>query len=80
MTQIDFKPPHSIKDALQRFGLELHCLMAWMRDEAQFHDNGDHSVLEIAQLISRLLDDSHKEAEQLIPLIERRVTYADLAE
>lgn len=78
MPQIDFTPPHSLKDALQRFSLELECLMVWMRNEAQHHDNFDHAVLDAACLVSQVLADSHKEAEQLIPQIERRVTGADL--
>ena len=76
---IDFKPPQSLKEALQRFSLELECLMIWMRNEAHYHDNFDHAVLDAAYLVSQALEDSHKEATRLIPQIERRVTGADLS-
>ena len=78
MPQIDFTPPHSLKDALQRFSLELECLMVWMRNEAQHHDNLDHAVLDAACLVSHVLEDSHAEIQRLIPQIERRVMGADL--
>jgi len=76
---IDFKPPQSLKEALQRFSIELECLMIWMRNEAHYHDNFDHAVLDAACLVSQVLEDSHKEATRLIPQIERRVTGADLS-
>ena len=76
---IDFKPPQSLKEALQRFSLELECLMIWMRNEARYHDNFDHTVLDAAHLVSQILQDSHKEAALLIPQIERRVTGANLS-
>jgi len=79
MPYYDFKPPHSLKDGLQRFSLELNCMMVWLRNEARFHDAMDHSVLETAHLLADLLADSHEETEKLIPEIEKRVTGGDLA-
>lgn len=80
MPQYDFKPPHSLQDGMQRFALELNCMMVWLRNEARFHDAMDYSVLETAFLISTLLEESHRETEALIPEIEKRVTGADLAQ
>jgi len=79
MSHYDFKPPYSLKDGMQRFALELNCMMVWLRNEARFHDAKDYSVLETASLISDMLEDSQREAEALIPEIERRVTGSDLA-
>ena len=79
MPQSDFKPPHSLKDGVQRFSVELNCMMTWLRNEARFHDAMDYSVLETAQLIADLLAQSHEETERLIPEIEKRVTGADVA-
>jgi len=78
MPECDFSPPHSMKEAMQRFSLELHCLLVWMRNEARFHDAMDHKVLETAHLIVNLLDDSLQQAEPLLHDIERRVAGADL--
>ena len=79
MPHDDFHPPRSLKESLERFALELHCMMVWIRNEARLHDAMDYSVLETACLISNLLSDSHDETERLIPEIERRVSGADLA-
>ncbi|MFM8606954.1 MAG: hypothetical protein ACKOBC_03190 [Hyphomicrobiales bacterium] len=79
MPQYDFKPPQSLKESLQRFTLELNCMMVWLRNEARFHDAMDYSVLETASLISDLLHESVNETEALLPDIERRVMGADLA-
>jgi len=78
MPHNDFKPPVSNKESLQRFSLELNCLMVLLRNEAQFHDAMDPTVLDIAQLVASILADSLKETEQLIPMIEARVTGADM--
>ena len=75
----DFKPPHSLAESLQRFTLELNCMMVWLRNEARYHDAMDQTVLDTASLISDMLEDSHREAEKLIPEIEKRVTVADLS-
>ena len=79
MPQDDFKPPHSLKDGMQRFALELNGMLVWLRNEARYHDAMDQSVLQTAHLLADLLADSHEEAEALIPEIEKRVTGADLA-
>ena len=77
MSHYDFKPPYSLKEGMQRFALELNCMMVWLRNEARYHDAMDKTVLDTASLISNMLDDSHREAEKLIPEIERRVAGVD---
>jgi len=78
-TTIDFAPPRSLRDALQRASLELNCLMVWMRNGAQYHDNLDETVLDNAFLAKQMLEDALSEVNTLLPEIERRVTGADLA-
>jgi len=73
MLDNDFKPPHSLKEAFQRFCLELNCMMVWLRDEAQFHNNQDQSVLDTASLFCSTIEDTHKEATALTEKLERRV-------
>jgi len=73
MPQVDFKPPRSLKDAFQRFSLELNCMMVWLRDEARFHDNYDHAVLDAASLLCSTLEDAHAEAVRLTEDLEKRV-------
>ena len=75
----DFTPPHSLKDALQRFSLELDCLLVWLRNEARYHDNRDHAVLDVACHAAHVLEDSYKETEALIRELEKRVSGADLS-
>ena len=69
----DFETPHSLKDAFQRFALELTCMMVWLRDEAAFHDNHDHAVLDAASLLCSTLEDAHEEAVRLTERLERRL-------
>ena len=69
----DFEPPRSLKDAFQRFALELTCMMVWLRDEASFHDNHDHTVLDAASLLCSTLEDAHEEAVRLTERLERRL-------
>ena len=76
MPNNDFKPPYSLKESLQRFMLELNCLMVWMRNEARYHDAMDPSVVDTVQLVVNVLDDTLKEAQQLAPKIEARATGA----
>jgi hypothetical protein len=74
MPQPDFKPPLSLQDALQRFSLELNCVMVRLRDEAHFHDNADHAVLDAAYLLLNVLDDTSTEAEALTRQLEKRIS------
>ena len=76
MPQSDFKPPQSLQDALQRFSLELNCVMVRLRDEARFHDNADHAVLDAAHLLLNILEDTNKEAQELTHQLEQRVSSA----
>ena len=73
MLDNDFKPPRSLKEAFQRFCLELNCMMVWLRNEAEFHDNQDESVLDTATLFCATIEDTHKEAPMLAGKLERRV-------
>jgi len=77
MPRCDFKPPQSLTESLQRFTLELNCMTVWLRNEARYHDAMDQTILDTALLISDKLDDSHREAEKLIPEIDRRVEGVD---
>jgi hypothetical protein len=77
--QAGFHPPRSLKESLQRFSLELDCMMVWLRNEARYHDAMNYAVLDNAHLIASLLADSLQEAETLIPELERRITGVDLA-
>ena len=74
MPQLDFKKPLSLKEALQRFSLELDCVMVRLRDEADFHDDADRSVLDAANLFLDVLDDTSKEAKALTQRLDRRIT------
>ena len=76
MPQSDFKPPQSLRDALQRFSLELNCVMVRLRDEAHFHDNADHTVLDAAYLLLNVLNDTSTEAEALTRQLEKRISNA----
>ena len=73
MPQKDFTPPHSLTEALQRLSLELNGLMVRLRNEARYHDNFDHGVLDAANLAVDVLEDAHAEATTLTRAIERRV-------
>ena len=42
-------------------------------DEAAFHDNHDHAMLDAASLLCSTLEDAHEEAMRLTERLERRV-------
>jgi hypothetical protein len=73
MPSYDFKQPASFLNALEQFSLALECVMAELRNEAMFHDNGDHAMVNAAHQFCEILEDRHAEALTLADALERRV-------
>lgn len=73
MPQIDFSKPLTLVNTLEPFALILNCMMVALRDEANFHDNGDQKTLDAATLFSSMLEDAHSESVELIHKLERRI-------
>jgi len=76
MPQINFDKPMTFIDTLEQFSLSLHSVMVALRDEANFHDNGDESVLIAAELLVSMLEDARAEAATLTSKVEERVREA----
>jgi hypothetical protein len=70
--QIDFTQPMTFQNALQNFALSLACVMVALRDEASFRDDPDNRILNAANLLCSMLDDSHRESMVLAEKLERK--------
>lgn len=68
-----FDKPMTFLNALEHFSLALTCVMVALRDEAQFHESGDHRVSDAAHLLCSSLEDAHAEAVLLAGKVEERV-------
>ena len=75
MPQIDFSKPMTFLNTLEPFALALNCAMVALRNEAQFHDNGDPTVLDAANLLAAMLEDAHTEAVALSNQLERDILH-----
>jgi hypothetical protein len=73
MPSYDFKKPMNFLNALEQFSLALECVMVALRNEAKFHDSGDESVLNAANMYCSLLEDRHSESVALTNALEKRV-------
>ena len=73
MPQMNFIKPMTFLSTFEAFCVALNCVMVTLRDEASFHDSGDEAVLDAAQLLSSLLEDSHIEALELTRKLEKRI-------
>jgi hypothetical protein len=74
---VDFRKPVSFINILEPFTLALSTALVALRDEAEFHDNGDQAVLNAANVFCSLLEDAHGEASGLVGRLERRVAGMD---
>jgi len=74
MSPYDFKKPMTFYQALEQFALAHQCVMVALRDEAEFHDDGDPAILNVAGLFCSMIEDTHHEAEALLTKLEKRVT------
>ena len=62
----------TFQNALQNFALSLACVMVALRDEASFRDDPDNRILNAANLLCSMLDDSHLESMVLVEKLERK--------
>ena len=77
MAPYDFSKSMTFYQALEQFSLAQQCVMVALRDEAQFHDDGDRAILNAAGLFCSMIEDTHREAEMLLIKLERRVMGMD---
>ena len=70
--QIDFTQPMTFQYALQNFALSLAFVMVALRDEAAFREEPDEAILNAANLLCAMLEDSHREAIKLAAGMEGR--------
>jgi hypothetical protein len=70
--QIDFTQPMTFQNALQNFALSLAFVMVALRDEAAFREEPDEAILNAANLLCAMLEDSHREATKLAAWMEGR--------
>ena len=70
--QIDFTQPMIFKNALQHFALSLAFVMVALRDEAAFREEPDEAIVNAANLLCSMLEDSYREAMELAAGMERR--------
>ena len=70
--QIDFIQPMTFQNALQNFALSLACMMVALRDEASFRDEPDDAIVNAANLLCSMLEDSHHEAMVLAEEQEKK--------
>lgn len=70
--QIDFTQLMTFQYALQNFALSLAFVMVALRDEAAFREEPDEAILNAANLLCAMLEDSHREATKLAAGMERR--------
>ena len=70
--QIDFTQPMTFQNALQNFALSLAFVMVALRDEAAFREEPDEAILNAANLLCSMLEDSHREATKLAAGMEGR--------
>ena len=68
-----FQKPISFLNALEHFSFALTYVMVALRDEANFHDNGDRAVLDAAEFFCSTLEDAHREAMTLADQLEKRM-------
>ena len=73
MPGMEFERPVTFLRAIEVFCLSLNCLMVRLRDEAAFHNARDEVVLNAAQFVVVMLQDSHAEAEALSQTLEKRI-------
>ena len=73
MTLINFDKPMTFLNTLEPFSLALHSAMVALRNEANFHDNGDERILEAAELFASILEDAHAETKILANRLERQI-------
>ena len=73
MLPYDFKQPLTFINTLAQFSLALECAMVALRDEAEFHEEGDHAMVNAAHQFSAMLEDAHKLSVDLANRLEERV-------
>jgi hypothetical protein len=78
MPRYNFKEPMTFLNALEQFSLALECAMVALRNEAAFHDHGDHAMINAANQFSAMLEDAHGSSVQLANQLERRILDADV--
>jgi len=72
MPQIDLSKPMTFTKTLDQLALILNCTMIALRDEMNFHDNDDPTILAAASTLSSMLEDAHAESVVLADRLERR--------
>jgi hypothetical protein len=73
MPHYDFNKPMTFLNALEQFSLALDCVMTALRNEADFHDDGDHAIVNAANHFCSILEDTHPVSVELANRLERRV-------
>lgn len=73
MLHYDFTQPMTFLNALHQYTMAFNCVMVALRNESNFHDEGDHAVLNAATVFCAMLEDAHPEALALTHKLERRV-------
>ncbi|MBM3636342.1 MAG: hypothetical protein FJX04_04480 [Alphaproteobacteria bacterium] len=71
MPSFDFTQPQTFINTLEQFSLALHGVMVALRDEVNFGETRDETILNAALLCS-LLEDTQSEANALLEKLERR--------
>jgi len=72
MPHYDFEKPMTFLNALEQYALAHHAVMVALRNEVNFGEDLDHALLNAANLLCSILEDSHPEALELTNKIERR--------
>jgi hypothetical protein len=73
MPQYDFERPMTFLNTLEQYALAHHAVMVALRNEVNFGEARDHTILNAANLFCSMLEDSHPEALELTNALERRV-------
>jgi len=71
MPSFDFTQPQTFINTLEQFSLALHGVMVALRDEVNFGETRDETILNAAIFCS-LLEDTQSEANALLEKLERR--------